>query len=534
MLDAPAPPPTLRGFSTEDWLVLAGYFALLIGTGVFFAFRAKRTTGDYFLGGRSMPVWAVAISILATAQSAATFVGVPDDSYNGDLTYLSTNIGGILAGIVLAWFVIPRYYALGVATPYQLLQSRFGPDAKLAASWAYMIGRVFASGARVYVGAVAVSIPLFGNDNPENLVLAITLFMAFGVVYTLAGGITSVIWTDVFQVCVYLGAAITACVLIYRGINAPASEIMDALSHGMAGGGSKLAVVRTGLDPEQVNLGFSFAAPFTLITAFTGWMLLGLASYGMDQDLVQRMLTCRNAKQSSWSVISGILIGVPAVLVFAILGLLLWVYYTRPELTGVVRAAPMEGEKVFLHYILSADVPKGFAGLAIAGVMAAGPAGINSSLNAMSSTFVSDVYKAWRPGLDERHYVRVGRVATMVWGLVLGLFAVGCIFWKQRSGENILNFVLGVMGFAYAGLLGIFLTALFTRRGNVTSAIIALFAGFVVVLLLQPDVWRWFVHGTGAEEWEIAGPWRLVIGTIAATAICFAGAPDERPKGLPR
>lgn len=521
-----------NGFQWADWAVLAAYFFLLIGTGAYFAARARRTTSDYFLGGRSMPVWAVAISMLATAQSAATFVGVPEAAYNGNLTYLSTNLGGMLAAIILAAIFIPRYYALRVSTPYQLLEARFGRGAKLASSWAYMIGRVFASGARVYVGAIPVAWAVFGAGpegvSSEHLTYSIIAFMVFGVIYTLAGGISSVIWTDVFQVCVYLGAAIVAAIVIYARLPYSFSESIQHLSNCAADGSSKLSLFTFGLDFSKPGFGFDPAAEYTLLTAFTGWTLVTLASHGMDQDLVQRLLTCNNARKGSWSVISGVLIGIPVVLLFLVVGLLLWLH-TRSSI-GV----PPKGSDVFLKYILS-GMPIGAAGLMIAGVLAAGPAGINASLNSMASTFVEDVYKPEVPHRDERHYVSVGRFATAGWGVLMGAFALFCVYWQQESREEILPFVLGVMGFAYAGLLGIFITALFTKRGNDYTAIAALIAGFAVVLLLQPAIWSWLARHLSFPDalatLKLASPWRLLVGASMSTLVCVAGTPRVMERG---
>lgn len=515
-----------NAFHWGDWAVLAAYFFLLIGTGAYFAARAKRNTTDYFLGGRTMPVWAVAISMLATAQSAATFVGVPEAAYNGNLTYLSTNLGGMLAAVILASIFIPRFYALKVSTPYQLLEARYGPGAKLASSWAYMIGRVFASGARVYVGAIPVAWAVFGAGpegvSSEHLTYSIIAFMIFGVIYTLAGGISSVIWTDVFQVCVYLGAAIVAAIVIYTRLPYSLDECFQHLSTGAPDGSSKLTLFTLGLDFSKPNLGFDPAAEYTLLTAFTGWTLVTLASHGMDQDLVQRLLTCNNARKGSWSVISGVLVGIPVVLLFLVIGLLLWLH-TRSSI-GVTP----KGSDVFLKYILS-GMPIGAAGLMIAGVLAAGPAGINASLNSMASTFVEDVYKPKFTGRDERHYVKVGRLATAGWGVLMGAFALFCVYWQQESREEILPFVLGVMGFAYAGLLGIFFTALFTKRGNTISAIASLAVGFAVVLILQPAIWQWLARSFSFPDsiaaLKLASPWRLLIGASIATLVCCAGTP---------
>ncbi|MFO0833184.1 MAG: hypothetical protein U0637_15230 [Phycisphaerales bacterium] len=533
--DAPPPIQTVTTLHAADWGVLTLYALLLLGAGWWFSRRSAKDSKSYFLANQTMPVWAVAISTLATAQSAATFVGVPEDAFGGNLTYISASIGGILAAVILAFTFIPAYYRLGVSTPYQLLETRFGPGAKLVTTSAYMFGRVFASGARIYVGAIPVALACFGNLSPTTLAITIAGFMVFAILFTLRGGLESVIWTDVVQVGVYMGAALVSVVILWHAIPAGFPAVLEALRTGGPDGTSKLTVLRLGLDKAS-PLGIDLAAPFTLITACTGWVLLNLAAFGTDQDLTQRMLTCRNAREGARSVIASTLVGIPAVVIFSLIGLLLWVVCRRPDLMGGAIPPHLAGDPkgLLLRYATNSGV-WGFAGLIVAGVLAAGPAGINASLNSMAGAFISDIYRpALAPGKPEHHYVAAGRWAVAAWGLVLGTFAVACIWWQQHSGENIINFVLGVMGFAYAGLLATFLTALFTRRGNTHSVIAAMVVGFLIVLALQPNIWAWWTAKTAwtsahLAPLKLASPWRLVIATTIAFAVC--AAPHSAPRG---
>ena len=154
----------------------------------------------------------------------------------------------------------------------------------------------------------------------------------------------------------------------------------------------------------------------------------------------------------------------------------------------------------------------------IAGVLAAGPAGINSSLNSMASTLVNDIYRPARPGRPDHHYINAGRLAIAFWGVMLGAFALICIPWREHAGQDIISFVLSVMNFAYAGLLGVFFTALFTRRGTTASCIAAMIVGFVVVLLMRSEVWNWWTQLLGLDslhKLKIAFPWHLVVGTTS-------------------
>ena len=459
-------------FTTLDWAVLAGYFALLLGTGIYFNRKdTQRTSLDYFLAGHKMPVWAVTFSILATTQSAATFIGVPAASYRGSLTYLSISLGPIIAACIVAWIFVPVYFRAGVVTPYELLERRFGPGARRATSLAFLVGRVMASGARTYIGALPVSLAIYGDTTVLHMVVSVCLVMLVGTLYTLWGGVGSVIWTDVIQVTVYVGAGVAALLVLLHRIPLPLGDIIDLLRHtptdaseGLAGG-SKLRVVDLGIpfDPSKSQ---------TLWTALTGFMLLNLAVFATDQDVVQKCLTCKSARQGAISALTGTLVGIPVVTLFLMVGSLLYVYYQCPQVMGPnPPSPPANAGEVFQAFILT-SMPSGLSGLMIAGVLAIGPAGINATLNGMASTLINDLYRPLAPGKSERHYLAAGRLGVLLCGVLLTAFAVVCVFWKHsRPDQPLIDFALNVMGYAYAGLLGVFLCALLTRRGTSVSVI---------------------------------------------------------------
>lgn len=526
------------GLATLDWAIIAGYLLLLVVTGVLFSRAENKGTRDYFLGGRRMPVWAVAVSIIATSLSVATFTGAPQLSYAGNLTYLSTNLGGLIAVLVVAWYFVPAFYRGNCTTIYELLEQRFGTPSKHAASAAFMLGRVFASGARVFIAAIPLAMIAFGekaSSEPAALIAAIALLVGVAIAYTLVGGIASIIWTDVIQTIVMLVAVIACIVMLWHRIPASGSEVLAALSSGGQGGSSKLTVFRLGLDLSKPGLGFDASASFTILTAVFGIALLNIAAYGTDHDMTQRMLTCRSAVQGGRSVWISICIGVPVVTLFLGVGALLFIFYQRPDLMGpgAPGYAPDASQRVFLTFILR-EMPAGMSGLMIAGLFAVGIGSLNSAINAMAATFVKDFYTGFRPGLSERHYLRVGRWSVAGWGVVLGLFAVGCVFWQKSDGQTLIDLALGVMTFCYAGLLAVFATAIFTNRGNNASVIGALLTGFVVVAVMQFELWRpalGMLMGPGAPPatFRIAWPWHMTIGTAAALGVCLAG---RRP-GLP-
>src|ERR1700722_11752088 len=164
---------TLAVFGPLDWGVLVGYFALVTLVGLAVA-RKDQNTDEYFLGDRSIPTWAAALSIVATMLSAATFVGVPDAAYSGDLSYLSLSLGGIIAVFVVAFLFIPRLYHAGTVTIYGYIAQRYGETARLAVSCMFILGRLLASGSRLFMAAIPVCLLMFGAKQPAlwQLVLA--------------------------------------------------------------------------------------------------------------------------------------------------------------------------------------------------------------------------------------------------------------------------------------------------------------------------------------------------------------------------
>ncbi|WP_423142048.1 sodium:solute symporter family transporter [Parablastomonas sp. CN1-191] len=494
-------------FTSLDWLVLALYVAALACAG-WATTRRQQRAEDYFLDGHHAPTWLVAISMLSTVQSAATFLGVPDSSYRGSYVYL----GGVLASLLAAWIVanvlVPRFYALKVTTVYELLEARFDARARKAAAGMFIVGRIFASGSRLYLAAIAVSMILFLDIAPHHLLIATILLLVLGLAFTLMGGLHSVIWSDLVQVVLYVGAALIAAALLWSHLPFSTGEAIARLMD--APGGSKLALA---------DFSFNLSSPWSLPAVLIGVTLLNTASSGLDQDTTQRLLACRDARQGTRALYRFVAISLPVIALFLVIGSLLWLTYQGNA------GESFRGEKVtvFMHWILT-EMPAGLRGLAVVGVLAA--AAMNSELIAMAAVIVGDFYRPFaerRGPRSEAHFVRAGRIASVVVGLALSAMAMLSYYWQHYADAALLDFVLGVMAFAYSGLLGVYAIALFTRRGNSASVIAALAAGFVTVLLFQP--WIVDTFGLPAGWRTVAFPWQLTIGTLVAAAVCALGRP---------
>jgi len=515
-----------------DWGIFTSYFILIALSGWFFSRNKVNNTDDFFLGGNNMPIWLVSISVLATAQSAATFLGGPDQGYRADLSYLATNIGTILAAVFVAKYLIPRFYQYKVTTVYELLEVRFGEKAKKQAGLMYLFGRVFASGARLYMAAIAVAMILFGNIEAESVVFAIVILATVGLLYSFVGGIRTVIYSDAIQCAVYVGAAVAVIFYLLSIIPASFSEVLNALEHPINGGPSKFTLFNFDWD-------FTSNGVFTVWASISGFVLLSIASFGMDQDMTQRILTCKSAAESAKAMLWSVVLVLPVVFLFVSIGLLLYVFYQRPDLMGMTEAAQVienfEGEKItiFMTFVLN-EMPSGLRGLVTVGIVAAALSTLNSGLNSMSSVVIQDLYRPWlakrRLDRPQEHFVKAGRVGMLGAAIALVAMAILSFYWQRYTDTPLLAFALSVMVFSYSGLLGVYFNALFTQRGNANSVLLALIAGFISTLMFQTYIQdamnlSWF-------KFDLAFPYQLCIATSISFIICYLGKPLQNSASL--
>ena len=477
-------------FSLLDWIVFGGYFAILALSSYLFS-RAKITsTREYFVSANSMPMLAVAISVLATSQSAATFLGVPEYSFAHDFTFIGFYLSALLAVVFVAYVLIPKFYEIQAVTVYELLEKRYGSTAKKQAGVMFLVGRVLASGARLYIGSLAISMILFADITAVHIAISIAILMLGALAYTYFGGVKSVILSDIIQAVTYIGAGVAVLVFLYYSLEN--INILESLNEH-----NKLKLFDTSIDGK-----------FSIIGLLTGWLLLNIAAFGLDQDMTQRVLSCKNEKEAAKSLIVSILLTIPVVLLFLSIGVLLFLFYQE---SSVVQNFEGERITIFMYYILN-EMPEGLRGLVTVGAIAAALSSTNSVLGAMASVAVEDIYKPWklkRSSVDELHFVKASRNAVLFFALVLSAMAMISYFWQRYSDLSLISFALGVMAFAFTGLLGVYFSAIFTSRGSAKTVPFALVGGFVTVLALQP-----YMFGI-----TIGFSWQMALGTTVAFAI---------------
>lgn len=510
-----------------DWIVVAVYMSGVIALGLWVG-RRKGDVEDYFLAGRNIPWWAALFSLVATEISAATFLGAPEQGYTRDFTYLQFGIGSILARFVLAFLFIEVYYKLRVFTVYGFLSSRFGYPTKSTAAGAFLLGRLFAGGSRLFIASLAVKV-VTGFD----MSVSIFILGIISLLYTLVGGIKAVIWTDVVQAFVLISGALLSIYFLYMDIPLTLGETISFL-----GEEGKLRLLDMGDSGSSL-----WSNPYHFVPAILGGFFLTMATHGTDQSMIQRLLTCRDSASSRLSMVCSGFLGIGVTILFMVVGCLLYVYVQRSaadpaliEIAGVLKETGRNGD-FFLHYILM-GLPPGISGLIIAAVIAAAMSSIDSELSAMSSALVNDFYKPmFHPDAHDDHLMRMARVFTLVCGfLLVGMGVLIADFYKANPQTDLLSIALGVMTLFYGALLGVFLVGLLTRnRGNSISNILGMFISTLLIVFISykqkilPALGLTGPNGESGDFWQqvyhftLGWPWFIIVGTTVTFAISALG-----------
>jgi len=514
---------------TIDLLVVIGYFAAVIFVGLKFAGK-ENSLESFVLGGRSIPWWAVLASIIAAETSAATFLGTPGEGFKlGNYTYLQLVFGTILGRIVVAFLFIKPFFQHNVYSIYEFLQWRFGEKTRKTASAIFLLTRTLASGARLYVAAIvlAVGYELITGAQPSNAeqlaiyigsIIFITVVTA---IYTSIGGIKAVIWTDCIQSSVMFAGALGAIFILFTAIHQTGGS--DQLT-GLIDSG-KLQLITTGTtsgDSFSTSVLKIMTSEYTIWAALFGMTFTTLATHGTDQDMVQRMLTAKDYRKSQLSLVLSGLADLPIGFIFLTIGILMNVYFQ----VQADPALPAKTNEVFAYFILK-HMPTGLRGLLIAGIFATSMGSLSAALNALATSYTRDWHNKKDPPEKTEggtEAVTTVRLFTYVFALLMIVVASATAYFViEHPDSRIIPIVLGIFGYTYGSLLGIFLLGLLTKgRGSDTGNIIAMCAGALIVAILSglPDqVCQLFSLKPGISVPQIAFPFRILVGSTV-TFLC--------------
>ncbi|MFZ0137619.1 MAG: sodium:solute symporter [Candidatus Sulfotelmatobacter sp.] len=464
------------GLDKLDLAIIALY---LIGITLFgLRFRKRhRSLRDYFLAGRDIPWWAIALSIVAAETSTLTIISIPGLAYDSNLTFLQVVMGYLVGRVVISLVLLPQYFRGDLYTAYELIERRFGRGLRSLTAGLFLLTRAAAEGVRVYAVSIVVSIALGTGE-----IASIAIITALTLIYTFEGGLAAVIWTDVVQTAIYVGGTLVGLVTILHLVPGGWTAI-----HTAAASAGKLQVF---------DFRPNFWLPYTFWAGVIGGTFFITASHGTDQLIVQRLLAARGQKQSTVALLSS---GVAILFQFAlflIVGVMLWAFYRVPS------ANFGKPDRIYPTFIVN-QMPHGISGLLIAAILAAAMSNLSAALNSLSSSTIMDFLLRFRPKTDEQARMKLSRLATFFWAMVLFGLAVLAL---QKVGR-VVEVGLQIASVAYGALLGVFLLGVLTRKANQGGAMVGMLFGFSTELYL----WRAHVPWT----------WWVVIGTIVTFAVGY-------------
>ena len=537
-----------------DWGVFALYFVGVVG---FALYQSRKNEGieGYFLGNRSLPWWAIGLSVMATQASAITFIGTTGQAFDDGMEFIQFYLALPFAMVVLCLVFVPFFYRARVFTAYEYLEQRFDSKTRSLTSVLFLLSRGMGAGIILYAPAIVLSVIMGWDERLTIMVMA-----AVTILYTMVGGITAVIWTDVVQMLMVLGGIALALGALFANLPAEVG-LADAV---YIGGIQEMW--------RSIDLSWDPTNTYTIWSGLFGGFFLFLAYFGTDQSQVQRYLTASSLKDSRLSLMFSAFLKVPMQFLILSIGVLLFVFYhfeqpplvfspaeveavemsdrgpdfqrledeqTRvhaerrtatlemlearregrdvegwqgrigayddrlgelraeaKEIVAEVRGASSNDVNyVFPTYIVS-YIPMGLLGLLIAVIFAAAMSSLDSEITALSSATVIDFYKRFvRTQGSDAHYLLVSRLATLFWGL----FACGMALYAGRLG-SLIEAVNQVGSFFYGSLLGVFLLAFMVKRSTGTGAFYGLIAGMstVFAVSLTTDISWLYYNVVGA------------------------------------
>ena len=465
------------GLNRLDLAIIALYLAGITLFGLRFRKR-HRTLRDYFLAGRDIPWWAIALSIVAAETSTLTIISIPGLAYDTNLTFLQVVMGYVVGRVVISFVLLPHYFRGDLYTAYELIERRFGRTLRSLTAGLFLLTRAAAEGVRVYAVSIVVSIALGTGE-----VASIAIITALTLIYTFEGGLAAVIWTDVVQTAIYVGGTLVGLVTILHLVPGGWTAI-----HAAAASAGKLQIF---------DFSANFWIPYTFWAGVIGGAFLTTASHGTDQLIVQRLLAARSQKQS----VTALLSSGAAILfqfgLFLMVGVMLWAYYRVPS-ANFGRA-----DRIYPTFIVS-QMPHGISGLLIAAILAAAMSNLSAALNSLSSSSIMDFYLRLRPQADERKQMRLSRLSTLMWALLL----FGLAVLSLHKVGRVIEVGLQIASVAYGALLGVFLLGVLTRRANQRGAMVGMLFGFGVELCL------WGTH--------VPWTWWVMIGTVVTFGVGLA------------
>jgi len=521
-----------------DWTILIGYLVWLVWGGVRMTKRSSGLDG-YFLASRSIPWWAVGLSVMATQLSAITMIGTTGQGYNDGMRFIQFYYALPVAMVILSLTLVPFFHNARVFTAYEYLERRFDAKTRSLTAFLFLISRAMSCGAIISAPAVVLSVILGLSVTTTCLLIGLPT-----ATYTMFGGVQAVTWTDVKQMVLIVFSLVAACVILLFSLPDSIS-IGEALR--LAGSTGRL---------QTFDFRFDLANRYTFWSGTLASLFLFMSYFGTDQSQVQRYLTAKSVDEARVSLFVSAYWKIPLQALVLIIGVLVFVFYVftpPPMLFNLAHddqirrswraaeyaafeqqfASAIQARKEAAQQVAAADraddggrlavaneafnarnnevasirrnavalvkdvtgdtayndvnfvfptwittqLPIGLVGLLLAAIFSAAMSASSGELTALSTATVIDFYRRWiRQEADDRHFLLVSRVATGFWGLFASLVAI----WSAELG-SLIEVVNRFGSYFYGSILGVFLLAIGWRRATGHGAFIGLIAGMIAV-----------------------------------------------------
>lgn len=490
-------------FSVLDYAIVIVYLVGSILFGIYKAGKIKNTK-DYFLGGKNMSWWSVGFSIVASETSTLTFISIPGLAYKSNMMFMQLIIGYFIGRLLVTFIFIPAYYNGNLETAYDFLGKRFGEMLRKITSSTFIVTRVLASGVRLFATAIPVHI-VTGLDYPTS----IAIIGVATLIYTYLGGLKAVVAVDVIQMFIYIGGAVFSMYVILH--NLP-NGVTDVITYATANGQNKFQIFNFASFNSWTEF---FASPYTFMGAILGGTFLTMASHGTDQLLVQRLLGCKDKRDSQKALVLDASVIVVQFAFFLFLGLCLYAFYEGKAFTALTfgsNGLPLtSSDEIFPKFIVE-NLPTGIIGLVIAGILASAMGTLSSAISSLASSTYLDLFRRSHKDQDNKKEVLYSKLFTLFWGVVL----IGGAMLFTDTKNPVVELGLSIASFTYGGLLGTFLLGIFFKKINQSEAILGFIAGIMVMVYIikfTTIAYTWYIIIGVAVTLLVANLFHLVFPT---------------------
>ena len=490
-------------FSVLDYAIVIVYLVGSILFGIYKAGKIKNTK-DYFLGGKNMSWWSVGFSIVASETSTLTFISIPGLAYKSNMMFMQLIIGYFIGRLLVTFIFIPAYYNGNLETAYDFLGKRFGEMLRKITSSTFIVTRVLASGVRLFATAIPVHI-VTGLDYPTS----IAIIGVATLIYTYLGGLKAVVAVDVIQMFIYIGGAVFSMYVILH--NLP-NGVTDVITYATANGQNKFQIFNFASFNSWTEF---FASPYTFMGAILGGTFLTMASHGTDQLLVQRLLGCKDKRDSQKALVLDATVIVIQFAFFLFLGLCLYAFYEGKAFTALTFGsnglALTSSDEIFPKFIVE-NLPTGIIGLVIAGILASAMGTLSSAISSLASSTYLDLFRRSHKDQDNKKEVLYSKLFTLFWGVVL----IGGAMLFTDTKNPVVELGLSIASFTYGGLLGTFLLGIFFKKINQSEAILGFIAGIMVMVYIikfTTIAYTWYIIIGVAVTLLVANLFHLVFPT---------------------